>query len=302
MSPLAGPLALSGTLQDARNGRRSGALAPTKDLRPRSRLSPRQIATLAQQLSDRDQDVLRLVSRFKVMSGEQLRRLFWSEGTPATSARLARRGLARLVALDVLEPLARLVGGVRAGSAGTTYAVGCAGQYLLRSGQQSAKRVRRAYTPGERYLAHTLAVAQLYVDLVEAGRWGLCEVLGFQPEPECWRTYPGMFGAPMTLKPDAAARLGIGDYEYWWLIEADMATEAQPTIEGKARRYHDYYRTGISQRESGTFPRVAWITPDAARAESVAETLRRLPATAQRLFAVTTTSEAIALLTAGERS
>jgi hypothetical protein len=236
------------------------------------------------------------------MSGAQLGRLFWPEGSPRTRGRLARRGLSRLVRLDVLQPLARRVGGERSGSASTTFAVGRAGQYLLQSEQPSGRRVRRAHTPGARYLAHTLAVAQLYVELVDAERRGLVEIATFSPEPECWRPYAGAWGAPVTLKPDAYLKLAIGEYEYSWFIEQDMATEAQTTIEGKARRYHNYHRTGTEQAEHGVFPRVLWIVPDAPHAETVRETLERLPADAHRLFAVTTTADAIVLLSTEARS
>jgi Replication-relaxation len=302
VSPLAGPLASSTSGQTAPSGGGSDALTPTKDLRPRRRLSPRQLTTISQQLSARDRQALLLVSRFRVMSGAQLRRLLWPAGSPQTTGRLARKGLARLVRLDVLQPLARRVGGVRAGSDATTFAVGRAGQHLLQTGQSSRRRVRRAHTPGERYLAHTLAVAGLYVELVEAQHQELAELLAFDPEPECWRPYVAAYGARMILKPDAYLKLGIGDYEHSWLIERDMASESLPTIESKARRYHDYYRTGTEQRARGVFPLVAWIVPDTPRAEMIRETLGRLPAEAQRLFAVTTATESVTLLTAGART
>jgi Replication-relaxation len=302
MSPVAGPLASSAGAQNAPTRRGSGPLAPTKDLRPRRRMSPRRLASISQQLSQRDLEALRTVGRFRVMSGGQLQRLLWREGSPQTAARLARRGLSRLVRLDVLQPLARRVGGMRAGSASTTFAVGRAGQYLLQSEQPSKRRVRRAHTPGERYLAHTLAVAGLYVDLVEAQRRELVEVLAFDPEPECWRPYMAAFAARRVLKPDAFLKLAIGEYDYSWLVEQDMATEAQPTIESKARRYYDYYRSGREQAARGVFPRVLWIVPDPSRAETVRETLGRLPADARRLFAVTTAADALVLLTTEARS
>ena len=169
MSPVADPVASSGTASITPNGADSGRVTPTKDLRPRRRLSSRQLAAIAEQLSRRDHEALRVVGRFRVMSGAQLRELLWAEVSPNARARVARRGLSRLVRLGVLEPLARRVGGERSGSASTTFAVGLAGQYLLKSG----RRVRAAYTPGARYLAHTLAVAQLYVELVAAERAGL---------------------------------------------------------------------------------------------------------------------------------
>ncbi len=293
MSPLAGPLASSGAARTTPNGADSGALAPTQDLRPRRRLSARQLATISEQLSPRDYEALRVVGRFRVMSGAQLQELLWDEVSPNARARVARRGLSRLVRLGVLEPLARRVGGERAGSASTTFAVGRAGQYLLKSG----RRVRAAYTPGARYLAHSLAVAQLYVELVTAEREQRAELEIFEPEPECWRPYMMGFGAQAVLKPDAFFKLAIGEYEFSWFVEQDMATESLATVNAKALRYHAYFRTGTEQAERGVFPRVLWIVPDAARAEAVREALAQLPAEAHRLFAVTTTAEALALLT-----
>jgi hypothetical protein len=265
-----------------------------KDPRPVGRVSHHLAAEVFQRLSQRDQDILRLLGRFRVMSGAQLARLFWATGKPASRSRLARRGLARLADLDVLERLPRRVGGVRAGSSGLVFAPGRVGQRLLQQEQSSAKRVRRAYAPGPRYLAHALGVAELYVALSEAQRWGILEVLAFDPEPSCWRTYPGPYGARLTAKPDAFVRLGVGDYELSWFIEVDMATEAPVTLAAKARVYIDLFRSGVEQAARGVFPRVAWIAPDEHRAEVIREALAHLGH--PQLFAVTTAGEAVTLL------
>ncbi|HEX5852523.1 MAG TPA: replication-relaxation family protein [Solirubrobacteraceae bacterium] len=263
-------------------------------------MSPHELAVISDQLSPRDRQALRTVSRFRVMSGRQLGELLWDEVSPNARARVARRGLSRLARLGVLQPLARRVGGERSGSASTTYAVGRAGQYLLQSGATSKRRVRAAHTPGARYLAHTLAVAQLYVDLVGAERQEQAELIRFEPEPQ--RPYMAGFGARQVLKPDAFLKLGIADYEFSWFIEQDMATESLSTVKGKALRYHEYFRTGTEQAARGVFPRVLWIAPDTARAEDIRETLAQLPAAAHRLFVVATTAEAVALLTSEARS
>jgi hypothetical protein len=296
--PLGYPLALSATGENARSGGGAVLSSPTKDLRSSSRLSARQVAGLGDRLSTRDRDVLATVGRFRAMSGAQLQRLFWPTGSQQTRARLARHGLARLSELGVLAPLARRVGGVRAGSRGLCFAVGLAGQRLLAS-RDSKRRARYPYTPGERYLAHTLAVAQLYVELVEAERRGACDLLAFDPEPACWRGYLGPYAARLVLKPDAALKLGVGDYELSWLVELDMATEALTTIERKARRHLDYHRSGGARRSEGVSPRVAWIVPDELRAGAVQLALERLPAEARRLFAVATSAGAVTLLTEG---
>jgi hypothetical protein len=250
---------------------------------------------VAERLSQRDWEVLRLVARFRVMSGAQLARLLWPHGELGTRARLARRGLARLAALEVLERLPRRVGGVRAGSEGLVFALGRGGQRLLAREQRSGRRVRRAYAPGARYLAHALGVCELYVALIEAQRGGLTELLAFDPEPACWRRYPGPYGAGFVAKPDAYVRLGVGEYELSWFVEVDMATEAQTTLAHKARRYVDLYRAGVEQSTRGVFPRVAWIAPDTARVEVIRAALGRLP-NHHELFVVTSASEAASVL------
>ncbi len=179
--------------------------------------------------------------------------------------------------------------------------MGRAGQYLLQS-KAASKRVRAAYTPGARYLAHTLAVAQLYVDLIAAERQEHAELIRFEPEPECWRPHMVGFGARQVCKPDAFLKLARGDYEFSWFIEQDMATESLSTVRSKAARYHEYFRTGTEQAARGVFPRVLWIVPGEDRAEAVRETLTQLPAAAHRLFVVATTAEALALLTSEARS
>jgi Replication-relaxation len=297
VSPFAGPPAWSPGPENPRESGKLGPVMSMKDPRPVGRVSSRLVAEVAGRLSDRDREALRLVGRFRVMSGAQLARLLWVEGKPATRARLARRQLARLVDLGVLERLPRRVGGVRAGSSGLVFAAGRVGQRLLRA-EPSGRRVRRAYAPGPRYLAHALGLVDLYVALIEAQRWGVVDgVLAFDPEPACWRSYPGPYGARLTAKPDGFVRLAAGDFELSWFIEVDMASEAPVTLTGKARTYIGLYRSGVEQASHGVFPRVAWIAPDEARAEAIRRTLAGL-ADHHELFAITTAREAVALLAA----
>ena len=300
--PLGYPLASSGASQIPPNGGGSRATSARQDSRFPSasshRLSPRKLAVLEGQLSDRDLSVMALVGRFRVVSGAQLQRLFWPEGTPQTRARLARHGLGRLTRLGVLAPLGRRIGGVRSGSSGRCYALGLAGQRLLACGRPE-RQPRHPYTPGERYLAHTLAIAELYVGLIETERQGAVEIIAFQPEPGCWRPYQGPWGSRLTLKPDAYLKLGVGEFAYSWLIERDMATESLATIERKARRHVDYHQSGSELRARGVSPRVAWIVPDEDRAEAIQGVLDRLPTDAKRLFAVATDTEARGVLSTG---
>jgi hypothetical protein len=300
--PLGYPAASSGGGQIPPNGGASRPVSATKDSRPSiassRRLSSRKLAAIDVRLSERDRSIMALVGRFRVVSGAQLQRLFWPEGSRETRARLARHGLGRLTRLGVLAPLMRRIGGVRSGSSGRCYALGLAGQRLLVHGRPE-RQPRHPYTPGERHLAHALTVANLYVGLVERERAGAAQVIAFDPEPDCWRTYQGQWGARLVLKPDAFLKLGVGAFAYSWLVECDMATESLATIERKARRHLDYHQSGSELQARGVSPRVAWIVPDENRAEAIQSVLDRLPAGAKRRFAVTTEAEAPSVLATG---
>ncbi len=297
--PFGYPLASSGFAQMAPNDGGSQPARATKDSAPSAssytRLSARRLVAIEGRLSVRDREVMALVGRFRIASGAQLQRLFWPEGSPPTRARLARHGLSRLCDLGVLAPLSRRVGGVRAGSSGRCFALGVVGQRLTFQRRQP----RAPYTPGERHLAHTLAVTELYIELVEAERWGLTSVLAFDPEPACWRPYLGPWGARLALKPDAYCKLGTGEWAYSWLVERDLATESSVTIERKARRHLDYLNSGTELRARGVAPRVIWIVPDERRARVIRSVLEPLGNEAAKLFAVAPAADALAVLTGG---
>jgi hypothetical protein len=73
----------------------------------------------------------------------------WSLGCfVGVTSRRARQSLASLVDRGVIARLPRLVGGVRAGSAGYVYTLDVAGSRLLRP----EHRFRRPDDPGERFL------------------------------------------------------------------------------------------------------------------------------------------------------
>lgn len=262
-----------------------------------SRISSARLEHIASHLTDIDLSVVRLVAAARLCSGAQLEQLYWPEGTPASRARQARRELARLTGWRLLDRLPRRVGGVRAGSRGFVYSLGPAGARLL--ARQEGRRVRRLNAPGDRYINHTLAISGIYTETVIACRTGRAELLGFQFEPECWARFPGAWGVTLTLKPDAGLQLGVGEYAYSFLLEMDMATESLPTVERKARRHLDYYRSGEARRLRGISPRVVWIAPNTERAQRIQSVLDRLGDVAHKLFTITTAEQAVQLLTGG---
>ena len=146
-----------------------------------------------------------------------------------------------------------------------------------------------------RFFDHTLAIAQLAVDLTLAARHGLVELLAWQAEPQSWREFADM-RARRWLRPDAFVVLGSGEFELRWFIEVDRASESLPVIVRKCRLYADYYQSGVEQARHRVFPRVCWVVPDEPRADRLREAIareRRLP---EGLFVVTTSEQAVTVL------
>jgi hypothetical protein len=262
---------------------------------PRPYLSARGAAELQGRLSARDLAIIRQVAELRLMSAQQIQVLHFPTGehdNDRAATRARQRVLARLCRERLLIALTRRIGGIRAGSAGLVLALGPVGQRVL---ALDGTR-RRAYEPTWRFVDHTLATAQLMVDVHLAARAGSLDALECQSEPSCWRAF-GRYGGRFTLRPDAFLSLGVGDYELRWFIEVDRASESLPTVLKKCHLYADYYQAGTEQAaHGGIFPRVCWIVPDDVRAERVWAAITRDASLPDRLFVVTTTDSAISVL------
>jgi hypothetical protein len=260
------------------------------------RLSQARLVELADALSERDRQVIETVARLRLVSGKQLERLFFADVVQGASrARLARRACRRLVERGVLGRLERRVGGARAGAAGYVYFDAPAAQRLLAYWQgEGLPRPRTAYEPGLAFVRHRLAVSECFVQLSEAERDGLLELLAFTTEPAVPFIGPG--GARSVLRPDAFVRQSAdGDTELHTFLEVDCASEGRAALARKAGAYVSAWRAGI---EGPVFPRVVWITTTEQRAEVIRETCAALPAETWKLFTVATAEGALEVLTA----
>ena len=265
------------------------------DLTTRPYISARGVAQLRERLSERDVAILRQVAELRLMSARQIQAIHFPDRqheNELAATRARQRALARLVGERLLICLERRIGGVRAGSAGLVLTLGEVGQRVL--GLEGPRR--RSHEPGPRFVDHTLAVAQLVVDVSVAARRGVLDLLDCQAEPASWREFSGL-GGRRWLRPDMFLALGVGVYELRWFIEVDRNSESLPVIVRKCRLYAEYYQSGTEQAASGgVFPRVCWITPDEGRAERLRQVIirdRRLP---ERLFVVTTSVQEVAAL------
>jgi hypothetical protein len=223
----------------------------------------------------------------RFVSGGQLARLHFADGTPVGRQRRAQSTLRRLTDDGYLARLPRRIGGVGSGSERFVYQLGYRGQREVRPD-------RRARTPedsGWLFVEHALAIAELFVELREAERSGQCAALRVQTEPAVWRHYVGSSGRLLVLKPDLGVHLAADGSSLVWFVEVDRATESLKRIRTKANQYLDYWRSGREQerRENhGVFPRVLWSVPDDKRAQALHRTLEQLPGPASEMFTVTT--------------
>ncbi|MCA1701744.1 MAG: replication-relaxation family protein [Actinobacteria bacterium] len=237
------------------------------------------LSRVAAELSERDWAILQSLGRVRLLTARQLERLHFREGSPLTQARRARRTLARLTNLQLLHRLDRRIGGLQAGSSGFIYGLSGWGQRLLSApGPAGGSRRRREWEPSAAFQDHVLAVSELYVQLVEAATAGTIELLGFDAEPACWRSFQGLGGEALVLKPDAFVITAKGPYEYVSFVEVDRSTEGPAVLKRKAALYRTYWQAGGSP-ELDVFPQVVYLVPDARRLRAVAAVLGAVPDT-----------------------
>lgn len=267
----------------------------------RQRVTNAYVERLAAELPERDLALVETLDRFRVATASQLRRLHFTSGTEAANARQVWRRLRALQGLRVVTVLERRIGGGRGGSSQAVFALDTAGQKLgAACGPAGGRRLRRPWTPGNQFLAHAVAVTELYVALCERAGTGGGEVLAFDAEPLCWRRFTGVGGAAVWLKPDAFIRWGEGELEHLSFVEVDRATASAPTVARKLDLYRRYWQTGREQERFGAFPRVVLLTPDEARRDILAKATSRLAADARPLYRHGLYDQAMPLLTGGE--
>ena len=238
-------------------------------------------------LSPRDRAILDSLDRLRVATTVQLRRLHFADLTTASAARQAPRTLRRLEGLKLVACLERQLGGARAGSAAAIWSLDRAGQRLASAaGPAGGLRTRRPWTPGLPFLAHRLSITECAVSLTEAARAGRCELLDYEAEPLSWRRYAAPYGGWAQLKPDAFARLAVGDYERGAFVEIDRATEAGSTISRKLAAFRRYWQAGREQTRRGYFPLVVFSVPNEARKATLVDLVGRQPADTWPLYRI----------------
>jgi hypothetical protein len=241
--------------------------------------------------------MLRDVGRLGHASADQLQRLHFTEGSEVGRRRRSQAALRRLTDDGYLHRLPRRVGGAGSGSAGFVYCLGYRGQRLVFPLLFPGRRARTPEEVGTSFVGHSLAVAELVVQVVESERDECCSGLNLDTEPSCWRDYLGLHGAKRSLRPDLGVRLNAESRQLVWFVEVDRGTEGLRQIRAKGRQYLEYWRTGQEQqRLGGVFPKVLWSVPDRRRKELLLRALGELPPPAGEMFVVSTAEGSAAVL------
>jgi hypothetical protein len=241
------------------------------------RISGKRLESVQREISGRDRDILLSLQKCRYLTTSQIQRLHFNDSaTNAAALRAANRALAKLKGYGLISSIARRIGGVRAGSGSFVWNLESAGIRLLHlmSGPANAPPRKRLFEPSPRFLEHTLAVAEAFLQLYTMSRATDTELLKTQLEPECWRKCRDENGKPAILKPDLFVTTASGEYEDNWFFEIDLATEAPVKILGKCQKYAAYYKSGAEQKKNGVFPFVVWITPSVGRKNSVQRHIR----------------------------
>jgi len=224
---------------------------------------------------------------------------FFEHTTRLTAARTCRRVLERMTRVGLIWRLERRIGGIRAGSASFVYALAPFGQRIIDPDGEA--RLRYA-EPSDVFLEHTLAIAQLAVDLHRLSRTtDDVDLIAVDPEPECWRRFTVGLEGVQILKPDLSVSLRVGEYDYHWFVEVDLSTHSAATVVRKCRLYHSYWQRGVEQDRSGLFPRILVVAPSQRRASLIERSIRNARNLNLDLFALTTSDDALKWLT-GEAS
>ncbi len=268
----------SAPLNDSRANANETHAAGAATLR---RLSRAQADRTIRDLTPYEANLVYHLDTIRFATRTQLSRLQPGSGTQLARTRRLQRSLSSLVERRVIARIDRLIGGRSGGSQAPLYTLDIVGRRLVALDRD--RRPRRPWLPSDRFVAHTLAVTEVYVRLAEAAHTREVEVIEFAAEPACWRPLTDRYGSRSTLKPDAFVRLGVGDYEHSVFIEVDLATESLPTVLAKASVYGSYYEQGSEQRAHDVFPRVLWLVPTERRRHALIDAFGRLPGEHRRL-------------------
>ena len=243
---------------------------------------------------DNDTQILYFLSQARYTTTNQLARLFFTSSVRAeTAIRRANFALQSLKKAGLVSHLKRRIGGARRGSASYVWQITFKGLKFLKNQDETVVlRYKNKYEPTQHHVEHTLAITEIFVETLETVRDSeklLLEIFSF--EPNSWRSYQKLSGIGRTLKPDAYLELVNHDYEDHYFLEIDRSTESLARVVNTCKKYIEYYRSGIEQRQKEVFPFVLWIVSDDKRKLAISKVIQNELHNFWELFTVITLEE-----------
>lgn len=218
------------------------------------------VHSLSMELLSRDVELLGLVAKFGQLTTAQIDTLVFHGLKSRTPC---QRAIKRLVALDLLEPVAqRMPGGRLGGSAMNVLMLGSEGWKLHFEGRRKFSRVIKA---------HSLAIADVYVSLVEEARQKNFKILHYATEPDSHISFGGV-----DLKPDLYLDVAIRATETrrtTW-VEVDLSTERQKQVLEQVAAYKHAYENR-SLYPLPQFPDVLFLAMNDERAREIRYWIQR---------------------------
>lgn len=210
-----------------------------------------------------------------------------SYGSNRSAVRQTSRHLTALESAGLVLRLDRRVGGWPGGSGPAVWALTTTGYHHATGTKGTRQRPRLLSTT---FLEHLLAVAEARVVVAETVRSIDGAGVRVDHEPDCWRTYLGMLGQRLTLRPDLRLEITTREFRDNYFLEIDRATENPARVVAKCRQYQQYRRTGLEQQTAGAFPAVLWIVPHTKRRDQLTQHIREAQLTTG-MFHVLTLNE-----------
>lgn len=246
------------------------------------------------QLTANDIAILHFLNQARLATTHQLARLFYSDSpSPETAIRRANFTTQRLKKEGLISHLDRRIGGARKGSASYVWQITFQGLKVLKGKDSTiALRYKNRYEPTQHHVEHTLAITEIFVETIEVARSSdTISLENFSFEPTSWRDYQKLSGVGLTLKPDVYLELLNGEYEDHYFLEIDRSTESLARVVNTCKKYIEYYRSGIEQRQKEVFPYVLWIVPDDKRKTAILKAIQNELYNFWELFTVITLDE-----------
>ncbi|MFS9450452.1 replication-relaxation family protein [Streptococcus cristatus] len=244
--------------------------------------------------TDNDTKILYFLSQARYATTNQLARLFFASSVRVeTAIRRANFALQSLKKAGLVSHLKRRVGGARRGSASYVWQITFQGLKFLKNQDETVVlRYKNKYEPTQHHVEHTLVITEVFVETLEAVRNSKnLSLETFSFEPNSWRSYQKLSGVGMTLKPDAYLELINHYYEDHYFLEIDRSTESLARIVNTCKKYIEYYRSGIEQRQKQVFPYVLWVVPDYKRKLAISKVIQNELYNFWELFTVITLEE-----------